>query len=69
MDVFDPYIGFKVVQVLNSARTVDELDFAITIVNKSYPILRGQIEIMEVLKNGESKVVKKDHINFVQRTD
>ena len=57
---FNPRIGFDAVQVLCSARTVKELDFAYTVMNNSYQIIRGQIEIMELLRHGPLVVDEED---------
>ena len=43
-------IGFDAVEVLSNARTVAELDYAVSVINNAYPIIRGQFEIMEVIQ-------------------
>lgn len=57
----DPRIGFRAVQVLADARSVDELDYAIGVINNSYQIIRGQIEVMELLRGGPLDLVEKDN--------
>ena len=53
-------IGFSAMQVLADAKTVEELDFAFAVMNKSYAVLRGQIEIMELLGDGPLVVDSED---------
>ena len=57
----NPRIGFRAIQVLSEAESVAELDFAISVINNGYPVIRGQIEIMECIRDGKPTVVAEDH--------
>lgn len=43
-------IGFKAVEAVAKAKTVGELDLAYLVLKKAYPIIRGQLEIMDILQ-------------------
>jgi len=57
-------LGFEIVQIMLKADTCDELDEAIRIVNKTYPVLRGHLEVLD----GQHKMVK-DHIEEYTKDD
>ena len=44
------YLGFKITQVLLEADNPEELDEAIRVVNNCYPVLRGQLEILNQVR-------------------
>lgn len=69
MCFINPRIGFDAVQVLAGAETVAELDYAIGVINRAYCIIRGQIEIMEVLRDGQLGMVEKDSENLMVEAD
>jgi len=50
---FDERIGFDAIKVLCGAESVAELDYAVNVINNAYQIIRGQIEIIEMLRNGK----------------
>ncbi len=53
-------LGYDAVELLSQAVTVEELDYAISIINNAYGVIRGQIEVLEVLRGGQYKMVE-DH--------
>jgi len=50
--VNDDGLGFECVQILLKAETVSDLDECIRVINKSYPVLRDHLEIIEVNRRG-----------------
>ena len=41
------HLGFELVEVLSKARSVKELDEAVADLNRAYPVIREQVEVIE----------------------
>ncbi len=51
-------LGFEVMKILINAESVDELDEAIRVVNRSYPVLREQLVVRDEIKQYENLGLK-----------
>jgi len=40
--------GFDIMQILLSCESVEEIDEAVRVVNNAYPVLRDQLEVLEL---------------------